>query len=472
MISLVQLCRICKATPINTLKDNYARVEGKPICQDCIDLIKSGETTVLPRIHEFSPQEGSLWKSSGVCEAHNQELKLACKLCSGGLCVECPSCCDIEIDLANLGKTLFLSRQKVSYLLSISSAKSSHQTEFSELETDLESLTSGQRIQELLYIESTIHKTYAALQRLDPTFAFISYDTAIELLTSGKPFPVHPISGVHMHWFEWGKSQLHLRNLASQMNTTVWLNGFRVPYYSRSVTLGDGSIVLAGGRMTTSEFGVCYVFLITLVNGSANISKLPPMVFGRSNHALVCHKDTVYAIGGCNHRNVFFDKVEKLDLASDNWEECASTPQTRDSVSGVSDVLNDCIYVAGGRVDNGNILDSIIRYHAFEDYWTVIEVTLPQQVDTCGIVLLPGDSSQLLVFGGLNAQHDSTNSVYVVDLKRQRVSQQANMVGSGGCIVNEAKVYGRYLYAMPFFGYETRSAERLDLDTMLWESLI
>mmetsp|Transcript_6968 Transcript_6968/g.12711 ORF Transcript_6968/g.12711 Transcript_6968/m.12711 type:complete len:471 (-) Transcript_6968:1245-2657(-) len=465
-----QLCRVCKQTPIDTLTAKYAKALGKPVCQDCINKIKSGDYEIQPERHELRVEAGSFWCQGHDCESHNHMLSLGCSVC-GSHCDDCPVCCGTEIDLAKLGEDLFVNRQKVAFLLRISKSRSGKEAKFKELEEDLSFLSQGSNYRELAFIEAKINSTYAALQILDHELAFIGFHEAVELLETGRPFPLHPLKGPYLHWFEWGKSQLHLKNVESRVNITLHLRDFIVPFYSRSICLNDGSIFLSGGRPSTTDFGVRECFLISYVSSQITITKMPLMTHGRSNHALAVLDGNIFAIGGCNHRNVFFDKVERLGSPSKNWEECASTPDTRDSINGLADEVNHCIYVAGGRVDNGNMLDTILKYQVLDDYWTLLELVLPAQVDTCGLVFVPGNLNQIIIFGGLDDQHESSNLVFIADLHRQQATQTESMQGAGGCIVNESKVFGGYLYVIPFFGYETRSYERCNLETMKWEIL-
>jgi hypothetical protein len=436
----------------------------------CVLKVQSQEFVVRPPRLELTLQDGTYWVAGGICDSHSYALSSGCSVCLDTHCQECSACCGSEVDTTTLGSRLFTSAQKVKFLLQVSPARPENHEVFSQLDEDMQTMAPVNDFRALTVLKAKINSTYCTLQALEPALAYISFDTAVELLVSGQPYPLQPMTASCLHWFEWGRSQLHITNLATKVSFCLNLKCLVVPFYSRSVALEDGSLLLTGGRHEASDIGISDVSLVSYQNGEVTVTAMPPMEFGRSNHALVCLLNSVYAIGGCDEANIFFDQVERFDLSTQQWEECASTPEVRDSINAASDEVNNCIYIAGGRVDNGIILDSIAKYDATDDFWTVLPLTLTIQVDTCGIALLPG-GSQLLVFGGLNDQHESTNLVHLVDLLRQRVDRLEDMKGTGGCMVNQPKIYGNHLYVMPFFGYETRSFERMDLTTEEWEIL-
>jgi hypothetical protein len=83
---------------------------------------------------------------------------------------------------------------------------------------------------------------------------------------------------------------------------------------------------------------------------------------GHSNHFACFVRGFVYVVAGCDEKNRFTNKCEKLNLYTLKWEPISSTNEIRDSISGTQAADLNSIFIAGGRIDNGCLARSMERY--------------------------------------------------------------------------------------------------------------
>jgi N-acetylneuraminic acid mutarotase len=130
---------------------------------------------------------------------------------------------------------------------------------------------------------------------------------------------------------------------------------------------------------------------------------------GHSNHFVLFNEGLIYVLAGCNENNRFTNKCERFSLETNTWESIASLNETRDSISGTLDRRKNCLFIAGGRIDNGVLSNGIEKYDIEKNYWKELSIRLPYSVDMHGLVLLPSAGTKLLLFAGLDTNQQSTN---------------------------------------------------------------
>jgi hypothetical protein len=99
------------------------------------------------------------------------------------------------------------------------------------------------------------------------------------------------------------------------------------------------------------------------------------MISSRKWHAAAYHAQHVYALGGYQEEG-----CEKYVIPEMRWEGLPPLPAACMTSSVV--VLESCLYVLGGRGDEGD-LDIVQRLHLESQAWEVMSVRLPQP--WCGL---------------------------------------------------------------------------------------
>jgi len=90
------------------------------------------------------------------------------------------------------------------------------------------------------------------------------------------------------------------------------------------------------------------------------------------------------------------------------------------------------------------------RYSIASNVWTQLAVELPYGVDMHGIVQIPGRGLKFLLFAGLDEEQNTSNRSCIIDCDNNTTTPIDDMETAGGCIVNETRIYGGYLYTYIF----------------------
>jgi hypothetical protein len=213
--------------------------------------------------------------------------------------------------------------------------------------------------------------------------------------------------------------------------------------------LPSGAIFVCGGRRESNSYGLKEDWLI-YPHEEFRWEQLPDMLCGHSNHFIIYYDDHIYVLAGCNEANRFTNKCERFSVKANQWESIASLNETRDSISGTLDRRKHCLYIAGGRIDNGVLSCGFEKYHITKNYWKELSIKLPYCVDMHGLILLPGAGTRLVLFAGLDASQASTNRCCFINLEKNISVEIDPMVTGGGCVVNEPRLYGNYVYTFLF----------------------
>ena len=94
------------------------------------------------------------------------------------------------------------------------------------------------------------------------------------------------------------------------------------------------------------------------------------MKHGHSNHYIAHLSGFIYVIAGCDEKNRFTNKCERLNLYTKTWSPIASTNEIRDSIGGVMVPSLNSLFIAGGRVDNDCLATTMERYSIASNVWT------------------------------------------------------------------------------------------------------
>lgn len=151
------------------------------------------------------------------------------------------------------------------------------------------------------------------------------------------------------------------------------------------------------------------------------------MITGHSNHHISHLNGFIYVIAGCDEKNRFTNKCERLNLFTRKWSRIASTNEIRDSIGGVMVPSLNSLFIAGGRVDNACLATTMERYSITSNVWTCLAVELPYGVDMHGIVQIPGRGLRFLLFAGLDEEQNTSNKTCIIDCDSNTTTQIDDM---------------------------------------------
>mmetsp|Transcript_21655 Transcript_21655/g.21404 ORF Transcript_21655/g.21404 Transcript_21655/m.21404 type:complete len:264 (-) Transcript_21655:53-844(-) len=250
-------------------------------------------------------------------------------------------------------------------------------------------------------------------------------------------------------------------------STHMFADDFIAPYYVRSAMVSPTKIFMCGGRLEVESFGLKSAWIVH-IDQNYKVEQICDMFIGRSNHWVLYYNDFIYVIAGCDSKNDFTNKCERLNLRTRQWEMIASTNEIRDTSTAV--VKDDSIYVFGGRCENTKLAKTIEKYIIEKNSWVVLSLTLPFETSVEGAVLLPGESKEILIFAGQDSTGKPLNRVAKVNLDNESAYEMNPMPSKGGCVVNEVLVFGNKVYSYIFKGYNSRTLESWDLSTQEWKT--
>ena len=113
------------------------------------------------------------------------------------------------------------------------------------------------------------------------------------------------------------------------------------------------------------------------------------MLYGHSNHCLVYYNFEIFVIAGCDETNKFTNKCEKYHLETKTWQKIIGTNSIRDSCAAFP--FQNKIYLYGGRVDNGMLLDNFEIYDIYNNLWTEIPFHTKCPANINGFYLVPSN---------------------------------------------------------------------------------
>ncbi|XP_037556203.2 LOW QUALITY PROTEIN: beta-scruin-like [Dermacentor silvarum] len=180
-------------------------------------------------------------------------------------------------------------------------------------------------------------------------------------------------------------------------------------------------------RPACQEIGRLALYFGALKNGW---EKLDPMPEPRNYHTASVVGDEVFVVGGCDPSRTRCDEMLSSDSVfcfskgQQSWSERAKLPEAR-AFHGAA-VVDDQLYVVGGRDHSGSYLDTVAVYSPMLNAWSVL-LTLPVALMGAAVVAYQG---RIWVIGGvvLDKKGAPANSpkerplddVFIVDTRRRR----------------------------------------------------
>ncbi|CAN8004381.1 unnamed protein product, partial [Ixodes hexagonus] len=186
------------------------------------------------------------------------------------------------------------------------------------------------------------------------------------------------------------------------------------------------SILSFGGidlhRPSCHEIGRLALYFHPLKNGWELLEMMPEP---RNYHTASLVGDDVFIIGGCDPHKTRSDEMVSSEsvfcysAAKRSWSKRADLPEAR-AFHGAS-VMDDKVYVVGGRDNRGRYLDTILEYSPMANGWSTV-LRLPRCVMGSSVVVL---ERRLWILGGVSSPAESTfqpgpddllDDVFVVDV--------------------------------------------------------
>ena len=152
-------------------------------------------------------------------------------------------------------------------------------------------------------------------------------------------------------------------------------------------------------------------------------SRRPPIPWlpgGRRGLAAVAYDGKIYAIGGETVDGVSAD-VLRFDPLKNSWQALAPKPLAVSDIQAA--MMDEIIYVPGGRLASGEATDALEVYDPRHDAWTQ-KAHLPQPVSGYALVAFEG---RLYLFGGQNGKN-YLNTVYEYNPNLDTWSQRTSML--------------------------------------------
>ena len=128
-----------------------------------------------------------------------------------------------------------------------------------------------------------------------------------------------------------------------------------------------------------------------------------------------------------------------LPAAAQSWDQVAPMPDARYDISAV--VLNGEIYVIGGRDRDGNVLNTVLRYHPEENVWEEMPATLHEGRAEAAAAVLGG---RIYITGGKDDDEEVIDVVEVYDPTQDQWREVKEMdverYGHGATVI-DGKLY-------------------------------
>ncbi|KAG0367832.1 Multiple epidermal growth factor-like domains protein 8 [Gamsiella multidivaricata] len=175
----------------------------------------------------------------------------------------------------------------------------------------------------------------------------------------------------------------------------------------------------------------------------------------RSQHAMAYDsaKDTVYISGGTSSQTTFMSDLLSYNFATNTWKKLTVTSRTPDPRYGhFAFVYDSDLYIYGGVSIIGGMGD-IWKFNGKQ--WAQLQLTYSDQLPAARIgaacvVVTTNNSTQLAVFGGMNAAGETMRDINMYDVGADKWKKAArqNSVGLAGATA----VYHKATESIYFFG--------------------
>lgn len=470
----VRQCFLCHTT-LHTSYNPHCNIHNKLLCLPCKDQLLMQPLPPSPQVLPAPSSPVTIYLKSNLfltCPIHDFALSYICDDCEEAGCQQCINDHPERAyqDLVSVVESRLRDLQIVEYLARLVMLRrldANAEALVEEIRVFYETVKDAAPFPAYLKLSHVVSSFWSRVQGLYPAF---QPHTPLQVLAT-LPLRHATDNSSVLHWSHWGSNSLYFLDIETREREKLSLGpDFTIPLFSRTALLPDGDVFLCGGRTAANGFSLKTCWRLS-PHSDSPVSCMPDLLFGRSNHWVLFYLDYIYVISGCDQNNKFTNKCERFSLTTHTWQMISGTNETRDSVSAVCDARFDCLYTAGGRIDNGILANSVERYEVGANVWTLLSVRLPFAGSMQGIAVLPGCGTRLLVFGGLTPANQATTRVAIVDIERETAFEVAAMKGDGGCIVDAPVVYGGSVYTLAFSGFAARTWEKWSGRFEEWESL-
>ena len=389
------------------------------------------------------------------CTQHNKKFKLFCFNCSSLSCSRCILHHNFHkiSTIESTVRSIFTDLQNIEYAILYSYSQTSdpgYQLLHEDLLADYNSLREQSLDSMVLEGFKLQEKTYSKLCSINEDFRNIPQKHCKDLCEFGRELLQELYLPNTLHWIEWNDKTLHLFSAeTSERKTLSFPADFTAPFYCRTVLLPFTHIFLCGGRKTSGEPGLASNYLISY-GDSVQVTKLPDMTRGRSNHLVLYCKDAVYVIGGCDQSNNYTASCEKLSLRSNTWEAIADLSQAKDTLGGCSASHLNCLYIFGGRAVIP--MRDVDRYDIERNVWETTQMVMPYDSGLHGVCYFPSQA-KALIFAGQSDKGVGIAKACLVDFSENKIREIEALPNKGGCIVDQPLKYMGKMYAYLFEGY-------------------
>jgi N-acetylneuraminic acid mutarotase len=175
------------------------------------------------------------------------------------------------------------------------------------------------------------------------------------------------------------------------------------------------------------------------------------------------------SIGGFNHKDMdsvspsTLSHCETYNLSDNSWNEIAFLREGR-AFAGAIPYNQKFIYLFGGCHDE-QVLNTIEKYDALIDDWSLLQYKMPKHIAKFGIVLY---DDYVLLVGGIFVNFEDTNEVNRFNLKNFKWDK-VNPMRDGRAVSGNTWIYNGIIYTIG--GNQFFSSERMDVKANKWSPL-
>jgi N-acetylneuraminic acid mutarotase len=202
------------------------------------------------------------------------------------------------------------------------------------------------------------------------------------------------------------------------MSSGQWRTGAALPEelnHFQAVTVGKDIYIVGAmqGRFPKEDI-VPHIWIYSTESDNWAAGPELPKDRLRGGGGVVLHQGSIYFVGGnrFGHSSGFVPWLDRLDLATGQWQRLADAPQARDHFHAA--IINGKLYAAGGRLSASDTGDHLSRtvaqmdvYDITTDTWQTVQSPLPTPRAGVAVVAM-GDL--LVVMGGESGTQEAAHS--------------------------------------------------------------
>lgn len=466
-----ETCAFCPNTFFKYLTPHY-RFHNKPICKECCSELTKSKYSVTPTLSPPPHSTTSIPSQTYEhCSLHLTLKYFYCNTCSTSLCSMCLSehsshqTTSLDSAYQTIEKKLtWLTRILSTHLKLNSYRPKSLEYLLKSLQSSIHSisLNFSERISKISRI---INIYYSKFKRIYQEYNNLTLESAFsrtQSLIYSASLDIHN----YYIWLEWGSCTIHLLDLKTNAFSTKGIRReYKIPYYSRSLTLPDGRIFISGGKLDLDTSNTYRAWILNIK--TCEVKEIESMKTGRSNHCLVYLHDSIYALGGCNQYNQFTSRCERYCMLSKRWRDIPDSIYEIDSASAVAINHLNIILVFGGRQHNGTCNSAIQQFDAMRNCWTIVSIEPVLSRYLLGAILIPQEGSKILIFGGLDNSRNPSLDCYLFDYESSNLCQTGFL---NECLttISPPSLFQDYIISSEFLAFNVRHFYRYEIRNKLW----